>query len=175
MRPRHLLLPVLTTAALGLVAGCGSSTPTTTAAAPAPATSAPAAAAPPSSGPRTLTLVESPTGATFTPKGGTTTSGNPTKQPTAGDVLAFDAKLSEAGAPAGHDHVSFTYQSDGRALVQADLTLSDGTILVRGTTPVVDSITVPIVSGTGAYAGRTGSLTAKRINDGEDDLTVALR
>jgi hypothetical protein len=177
MRFRRLVVPVLTTTALSLLAGCGSSTSASTSAGAQPSAAArPSTSAQPSAAdPQTLSLVEAPISTTFTPKGGVTTPGQPARQPGPGDTVAFDATLTRAGASAGHDHVSFTYRSGGQALVQATLTLTDGTIVVRGTTPLTDSLTLPVESGTGAYAGRTGSLTAKHVNQQEDDLTVVLR
>jgi hypothetical protein len=175
MRSRHVLVPLLAPAALVLMTGCGSST--TSASAP-PATAPPSATpatATASGGPQTLALIERPTSTTFTPKGGTATQGSPTRQPASGDVVAFDSALSRAGAPFGHDHVSFTYRDGGLALVDATLALPDGTLVVRGTVPLSESLTIPVVSGTGAYSARGGSLTAKHLSGQEDQLTITLR
>lgn len=172
MRARPCARHLLVLAPLVLLVGCGSSS--------SPAATSVATSAPPAdrvatnSGPTTLLLVERPTASTFTPQGGATVHGTPTRPPQAGDVVAFDAQLTRAGAPFGSDHVSFTYRRDGKALVQATLTLPAGTVGVRGTTAVTDSITLPVVSGTGGYAGRGGSLTAKHENQQEDDLTLEL-
>lgn len=175
MRPRRslLLLPVLVPVAL--VTGCGSSGSSPAASSPAASSPTPRAVAATSAVPQTLELVERPTATTFTPKGGSPTPGQPARPAGPGDVVAFDATLTRAGAAFGHDHVSFTYQQGPNALVQATLSLPGGTLTARGTAQLTDTITLPVDSGSGVYAGRTGSLTAKHVNQQEDDLAVTLR
>jgi hypothetical protein len=102
-----------------------------------------------------------------------TASGTLTHHPPAGprnDVvvehdLLVNARQSQfgqpAGAPVGSDVATITYQTNTSLVIRATASLPGGTILVAGVVRVRPGrpTVVPVVGGTGAYAGATGTET----------------
>lgn len=178
MRQTVLLLPV----ALAALSACGASTPThNSAAAPAASvvdspTSAPSAStiAPSASTARRVIQVTEHATDTYTPKGGKPSPGGPTGMPAAGDQFDIRSTLVRAGKTVGTDHVHFAFGVGGSATVTATEILADGQIIARGTVPFDPTLTIPVVSGTGSYAGATGTLTAVSQSNTLTNLTITL-
>jgi hypothetical protein len=65
------------------------------------------------------------------------------------------------GAPVGSDVATITYRTNTRLLIRATASLPGGTILVAGVVTVKPGrpTVVPVVGGTGTYAGATGTET----------------
>ena len=102
-----------------------------------------------------------------------TTSGALTHHPPAGprndvvvehDVLV-NAKPGQfgqpAGSPVGSDVATITYRTNRSLVIRATASLPGGTILVAGVVTVTPGrpTVVPVVGGTGAFAGATGTET----------------
>lgn len=179
MRPTVLLLP----AALAALSACGASTPAhSSAAAPASSVaSAPTstsatsiAAAPAASTARRVIQVTEHGADTYTPKGGQAAPGGPTGMPAAGDQFDIRSTLIRDGKTVGTDHVHFVFGVGGSATVTATEVFADGQIIARGTVPFDPTLTIPVVSGTGAYAGATGTLTAVSQSNTLTNLTITL-
>lgn len=91
-----------------------------------------------------------------------------------GDVLTFDQPLlDEAGEPIGNNsgvcvrtRVGHSYQC------QWTLTFEDGTIQVAGRELEEGASMIPIVGGTGAYAGVSGEM--RSVNNGDGTFTQTL-
>jgi hypothetical protein len=102
-----------------------------------------------------------------------TTSGTLTHHPPAGPrndvVVEHDALVNAqagqfgqpVGAPVGSDVATITYRTNTSLVIRAGATLPDGTILVAGVITVTPGrpTLVPVVGGTGTYAGATGTET----------------
>jgi hypothetical protein len=102
-----------------------------------------------------------------------TLSGTLTHRPPAGprndvvvehDVLV-NARAGQfgqpAGAPVGSDMATITYRTNTSLSIRASASLPGGTILVAGVVKVRPGrpTVVPVVRGTGTYAGATGTET----------------
>ncbi len=102
-----------------------------------------------------------------------TVSGTLTHHPPAGPrndvVVEHDALLNAragqfgqaAGAPVGTDTATITYRTNTSLVIRATATLPGGTLLIAGVVTVRPGrpTVVPVVSGTGAFAGATGTET----------------
>ncbi len=170
-----VLLPLAATALLGAsLTACGSSGSSAAHAAPAPAatTSATATAA---AGPRTFALVEHDTAVVYTPKGGRPSPGGPTASPAPGDRLDVTADFLRDGTKAGTGHYTNDFRAGNMIEFDGVISLSDGQLVGHGLVPFSEPTVVPVVSGTGAYAGLTGTITAAGTGAGEAKLTVVLK
>lgn len=110
------------------------------------------------------------TSSMFVPKGGTATKDFPDHEPAAGDAFTFVNDLHQGDTLVGTDAGGCTFVS-AEAPVKCDVTVSlpGGTIHVVGDADG-DAFTIPIASGTGAYAGITGSvLVVDHSGSGEDE------
>lgn len=78
-----------------------------------------------------------------------------------GDVLATSQRLLEAGKPAGTATLTAISAGPGGRLLEftATITLKDGTVTLAGLNGPGHHIALPIVGGTGAYAGARGVAT----------------
>jgi hypothetical protein len=91
-----------------------------------------------------------------------------------GDLLTFDQPLlDEAGEPIGNNsgvcvrtRVGHSYQC------QWTLTLENGTVQVAGRELEQGTSMIPIVGGTGAYAGASGEM--RSVNNGDGTFTQTL-
>jgi hypothetical protein len=164
-----LLLPaVVVPTLLASLTACASGN-----ASPAPArTSTPAA---PARAARTFVLTERDTGFVFTPKGGKPSKSAPTAQPKAGDVLAVTADVLQNGSTAGRMRYTNAFLPGNMVAVDGPLDLKDGRLLAHGTVPMVEPLVIPIVSGTGAYAGYTGTVQAKGVAANQAQLSFTLK
>ena len=102
-----------------------------------------------------------------------TVSGTLTHHPPAGPrndvVVEHDALVNakpgqfgqQVGAPVGTDVATITYRTNTTLVIRASAMLPGGTILVAGTVTVKPGrpTVVPVVGGSGAYAGATGTET----------------
>jgi hypothetical protein len=102
-----------------------------------------------------------------------TMSGTLTHHPPAGPrndiVVEHDALLNAkpgqfgqpVGAPVGSDVATITYRTNASLVIRATATLPGGTILVAGVVTVRTGrpTVVPVVGGTGTFAGATGTET----------------
>ncbi len=163
MRRTVLVLPV----ACAALAACGGHTTTSTPAAPAGSPTAPSTAG------QVIQVVEHGTD-TYTPHGGKAAPGGPTGMPAAGDQLDIHSTLDRSGKTVGTDHVHFVLGAGGSATLTATETFADGVIVVRGTVPFDPTLTMPVTSGTGAYAGKTGTLVAVSQSNTLTNLTITL-
>jgi hypothetical protein len=167
MRKSLLLVPV---AAMALLSGCGSSTAASAPAGPSgpPARSAAARV------PRTIEVIEQTATTTYTPKGGTPRAGQPTGGLSDGDKVVLTSTLLRNGAKVGTDHYTVDALAGHMVRIDATLVLPDGQISARGTVPYTDPIVLPVVSGTGTYAGATGTSSAVGVDATHARLTVTL-
>jgi hypothetical protein len=108
-----------------------------------------------------------------------TTSGTLTHHPPAGprnDVVVEHDMLVNAkpgqfgqpvGAPVGSDVATITYRTNTSLAIRATASLPGGTILVAGVVTVRPGrpTVVPVVGGTGTYAGATGTETIGTSSD----------
>jgi hypothetical protein len=128
----------------------------------------------------TLKLLETDDGShdTYIPKGGEPIKGEPKGAPEAGDGFGFGAVLTQDGTKVGTDGGTCTVLSidvkaqTGVSHCRVTLTFANGTITVEGTVKFDETSTfdVPIVSGTGDYAGATGTMTVHDVSgDSGDD------
>jgi hypothetical protein len=161
------VLPV----ALASLTGCGASSKPSAATTPVSA----ATVSPPAAQPLSFELVEHDTGTVYTPKGGSPKAGGPTGQPMPGDRLAITADFLRNGQKAGTGHYTNTFQAGNTIVFDGVISLSDGQLVGRGTVPFTEPTVVPVVSGTGAYAGRTGTISATGTGPNEAKLTVVLK
>lgn len=166
-----LPLAVIGVALASLTTGCGSGNGPKAAATPVTAT----AAAAPAPQPLSFELVEHDTGFVYTPKGGSPRASGPTGQPMPGDKLAVTADFLRDGRKAGTGHYTNSFQAGNTIVFDGVITLSDGQLIGRGTVPFTEPTVVPVVSGTGAYAGRTGTISATGTGPDEAKLTVTLK
>lgn len=120
-------------------------------------------------------ITETVNASTYTPKGGAPRPGGPTGEPADGDVWAFSSLLQRDGTPAGTDHVTISFGTAGTALVDAVETLPAGRIVGHGTAPFQPTLAIPVISGTGAYAGATGTVTIISKDNSHNNLSIALR
>lgn len=122
--------------------------------------------------------------ATFDPKSLVTQDVRP-KGHSAGDLLVFSAALRRGGRPAGRgEYVQHLVDNRYRGEVtNATLLLGDGTLELQGAgvekTPTgaftsSDDASYAILGGTGAYAGATGTVTAKDTGATTQRLSVTL-
>jgi hypothetical protein len=92
---------------------------------------------------------------------GRATSADAMAKPTPGDTWEFADDLNQGGVKVGSDSVHCTVAAVDKLSCVATTTFSNGTLVVKGTAPMsMDdnaSFDVPIVSGTGAYDGATGT------------------
>lgn len=123
----------------------------------------------------TFVLGETVNASSYTTKGAGAKPGGPTGEPADGDVWAFSSVLQRDGKNAGTDHVVITFGAAGTAVVDAVETLAAGRIVGHGTAPFQPTLAIPVVSGTGAYAGATGTVTIVSKDNTHSDLTIALR
>lgn len=128
----------------------------------------------------TLKVLETDDGSgdTFIPKGGEPVKGEPSGPPKAGDGFGFAAVLTQDGTKVGTDGGTCTVLSidlDAQTAVnhcRVTLTFANGSFTVEGTVKFADEIStfdVPIVTGTGDYAGVTGTMTVHDLNDSSGD------
>ena len=173
MRLTLLLLAPLTIVAVA----CGSTTTANVASSSVSThlTTTAASAAPRSVSAGTFTVSEIVNASTYTPKGAAGRPGGPTGEPAAGDVWAFSSILQRAGKQAGTDHVTITFGAAGSALIDTVETLTGGSIVSHGTAPFQPTLAVPVVSGTGSYAGASGTITIDSKDNTHNDLTIALK
>ena len=100
------------------------------------------------------------------------------RQPVAGDQFPIAENLykwagTKKGAPAGHDQGIATFVIVGKSsqttLFTVTAYLGGGTIFVNGmgrTTEGNESVTLPIVGGTGKYAGARGYVVHRPLGNG---------
>jgi hypothetical protein len=102
-----------------------------------------------------------------------TVTGTLTHHPPAGPkndvVVEHDALVNakpgqfgqQAGATVGTDVATITYRTNTSLIIRASASLPGGTILIAGTVTVKPGrpTVVPVVGGSGAYAGATGTET----------------
>jgi hypothetical protein len=82
---------------------------------------------------------------------------------------------AETGEPAGHSDAIDTILSDSADQSSMTARLSNGTIMVVGEFRHVSTSTLPVVGGTGAYSGVTGTVSIAQIGDtGKARLTFHL-
>lgn len=122
------------------------------------------------------------TGAQFVPEGGEATDEFPdeeTYEPKAGDAFTFTEDLTQTGLLVGTDTGTCTIQTDvDKTTCVATLTFPKGSIRVQETfseteeTEQESGFTASIVSGTGVYAGITGTLVGVDNEDESTDLTL---
>ncbi len=87
----------------------------------------------------------------------------------------FSSVLSNNGQHVGVDHVVIRFHADGTADVNALDTFADGTITGSGTIPFDPTVAIPVVSGTGAYTGLSGTVTIVSKDNVHNDETVTLQ
>jgi hypothetical protein len=91
----------------------------------------------------------------------------PPKGPSRGDVYSARFRLlnvvpqfgRNAGAAVGTEHSSLELPSRTMAVVSGVVTLPDGTIAYRGRGRLGSNVPIPVVGGTGRFAGARGTLT----------------
>ena len=164
------------------LAGCGSAS--TSSAAPKTATtsvtSQPNATPTPSptpikAKPQTFVLTEHDTKVIYTPKGGSPTAAGPQGQPKPGDRLAVTAQILRASTTVGSLSYTDDFAVGNKVLIKGTMVLANGSLTVDGLVPLVEPTVIPVLSGTGAYAGLTGKLTAAGVNAHDAKLTFVLR
>ena len=125
----------------------------------------------------TLKLHSHTTSETFTPKGGTATTGEPTSEPKAGDTFAFTEDLSQGGTKVGSDKGSCEVLGSNSSNCNVTVTFPNGTVTVSGTTEFSDDApaVLQLSGGTGAFAGAMGKVVVKDANDTDSDITLTYR
>jgi hypothetical protein len=114
--------------------------------------------------PRTISLLEIDT--SFAGLGGYDASSH--TLPSTGQGITFGATLyrwagRKRGAAAGHLQAVCTVTSTGGALCQGELSLPSGTLSLAGEASFTGPSSLPIVGGTGAYAGASGVFDTRNI------------
>lgn len=114
------------------------------------------------------------TGETFTPKGGTATSVAPTATPSIGDGFSFAGDLRQGDMLVGRDKVACTIAGKNAAHCKGTFTFTDGRIEAGGENPIESNskYSFDILSGTGAYAGATGTGIVQQVDDKRSDLVL---
>lgn len=121
-----------------------------------------------------ITMQATSTGETFTPKGGTATSATPTATPSTGDGFSFASDLRQGEMLVGRDKVACTITAKGAARCKGTFTFTDGRIEAGGENPIESNskYSFDILSGTGAYAGATGTGTVQQVDDKRSNLVL---
>lgn len=83
-------------------------------------------------------------------------------------VLYAWAEEGGRGKRIGHAKVMCTFAGSSGAFCQGTFFLPGGTIVGQSYTRLEDTIKIPVVGGTGAYAGARGTFTSKQIRDTRD-------
>jgi len=128
----------------------------------------------------TIKVLETDDGShdSFIPKGGQPTTNEPEGPPKPGDAFTFGAVLSQGGTNVGTDAGKCTVLSvdlDAATATNhcaATFTFPNGTLKAEGTITFADEVVtfkVPLVSGTGDFAGASGTLTVHDLADDQSD------
>ncbi|HEY3604087.1 MAG TPA: hypothetical protein VGL04_05410 [Sporichthyaceae bacterium] len=113
---------------------------------------------------------------------GTMMTAPPTGEPKPGDTMDFNDDLSQGGAAIGSDVAHCVVLADHKVSCAATETFGNGTIVGKGTFALIDgpdvTFDIPIVSGTGAYDGATGTFHLASVpgTNGQDaNVTLTYR
>lgn len=86
----------------------------------------------------------------------------------ASPVLYAWAKGGGRGARIGHAKIMCAFEHENGAFCQATFFLPGGTIQAQSYVRLASHIKVPVVGGTGTYAGARGTFTTRNIRDARD-------
>ena len=173
---------VIPTTLLSL-AGCGSSGKSsaapkaTTSSAPVIATATPTGTPTPTPTkprPQTFVVTEHDTNLVYTPKGGVPATTGPKGRPAPGDRTQVTALILRGSTVVGSLSYTDDFVAGNRVLIKGTLVLANGRLSVDGLVPLVEPTVIPIVTGTSAFAGLTGKLTAAGLNAHDARLTITL-
>ncbi len=116
---------------------------------------------------------------TFFPKGGEPLTEESDQAPKAGDAFGFEDVNSQDGTTVGTDsgrcEVLTATEESGTGRCVVKVTFADGTITIDGKTIFTEDdspFTMPITSGTGAYAGAKGEALIANVSDTDSNVTL---